>query len=67
MILTPQNDPFFYDTLYQNPMRVDQVSPFYIVREDSLLLENVSEQEMLEYVASGELEEVENYWENSEN
>lgn len=66
LISTPYNDPFFYQILYQSPMRNDQQSPFYVVRENSLLLENVSEDEMIEYSHGGELEYIENYWEETE-
>lgn len=66
LISTPYNDPFFYQVLYQSPMRIEQTSPFYVVRENSLLLENVSEDEMTEYCQGGELEYIENYWEESE-
>lgn len=62
LISTPENDPFFWQYLYQNPNPTNQKSPFYVVREGSFLLENVSESELEEYCLSGEYEEVENSW-----
>lgn len=64
LILTPENDPFFYQTLYQNPLIANRNSQFFVVNPDTLLLENIGEHELVDYVGSGELEYVENYWDN---
>lgn len=64
LILTPYNDPFFYETLYSAPLTNNRKSNFYIVNSDNLLLENVSEERFFEYVESQELDYVEDSWNN---
>jgi hypothetical protein len=67
MILTPYNYSHFWEDLYTAPLTFNQDSQFHIVNSDNLTLENVSEERMIEYVESGELDELQNYWEHQQN